>query len=165
MRFSCPEGTKIMGKSHRIHKNQVLQETDEKGEVWGTESKGGAWLASCFPSAWEPMCFQQEGRRREQRPPAPDCWLSPCPRVVWTIMGTWQFAGSLRARGWHSQTLLPLQRPLGSCQHLPFIRNGGNSRDRMFPHYLQLWFKPHIAWKPAPILFLLGRYLLSLSHT
>ena len=143
MRFSCPEGTKIMGKSHHIHKNQVLQETDEKGEIWGTESKGGAWLASSFPSAWEPMCFQQGGgggrRRREQRPPSPDCWLSPRPRVVWTIVGTWQFAGSLRAHGWHSQTLLPSQPPLGSCQHLPFVRNGGNSWDRVFPHYLQLY--------------------------
>lgn len=96
MRFSCPEGTKIMGKSHRIHKNQVVQETDEKGEVCGTESKGGEWLASCFPSAQGPMCFQEEGGGGNRdllpgllalSPPsrcAPDCgdlttcWEPPC---------------------------------------------------------------------------------------
>lgn len=71
-----------MGKSHCIHKNQVVQETDKKGEVCGMERKGGVWLASCFPSARERVRFQKEGWGREQRPPAPDCWLSPLPRAV-----------------------------------------------------------------------------------
>lgn len=51
--------------------------------------------------------------------------------------------------------LIPSQRPLWSCQCLLFIKNGGNSCDRMFPHYLQLWFKPHVLRKLAPILLLL----------
>ena len=50
-----------MGKSHCIHKNQVVQETDKKGEVCGMERKGGVWLASCFPSARERVRFQKEG--------------------------------------------------------------------------------------------------------
>lgn len=166
MRFSCPEGTKIMGKSHHIHKNQVLQETDEKGEVWGTESKGGAWLASSFPSAWEPMCFQLGGRAEERTETSfpgllalspPSCCVNNCGdlTICWEPPCSWlafSDAPSLAA------AFGKLSASTFRKKWWQFLRQGVSS-------LFAALFNPHTAWKPAPILFLLGRYLLSLSHT
>lgn len=71
MKFPSPEGKKIIGKSLSIHKNQLIEETDKKGEACGPERKGGAWTAGVLlPGAW---CALPGGGAQGEgsRPPDP----------------------------------------------------------------------------------------------
>lgn len=106
-----------------------------------------------FPSTWEPSVLPEGGAGREQAASCPDPW--PSFRLVLskatgpdTLTGASMFIGQI------FHCVLPHSGLLWSCQCLPFIKNGGSSWDRMLPHYLRLWFKPHVLRKLAPILFL-----------
>lgn len=56
--------------------------------------------------------------------------------------------------------------PGGLCETVSvYLKHGGNSCDRMFPHYLQRGVKPHTLRHSEPSYSSSGCYLLCLSHT